>query len=434
MINVLHANDKSGCYPDSFYTASVSPMDEQPVISGHLKADVGIIGAGFSGISAALHLKKLGYDVALIDAHRIGWGASGRNGGQVNSGQRVDQIKLTSMVGADHARELWNIAEESKRLIKSLISDFDIECELEHGIIHANHKPEYRRDSQEEVEFLNREYGYQDIRFIDRDEMRKILDTTAYYDGSLDAGAFHLHPLKFLLGLARQAKKLGVRIYERSEVQNIEYSETVRISTSQGQLDAKHLILAANGYLGRLDKKISNRVFPINNYIIATEPLDPDLAQMLISNRAAVADSKFVINYYRLSADNRLLFGGRESYRYRFPTDIKSFVRKAMLDIYPQLEGTKIDYGWGGTLGITMNRMPYFQRIGPSAISIGGYSGHGVSIATLGGKLAADAVAGTAEKFDVLSSVNVPPIPGGYHARLPLLALGMAYYSLRDRL
>lgn len=264
--------------------------------------------------------------------------------------------------------------------------------------------------------------------------MRGLLATDAYHDGWYDPAGYHLHPLRYALGLARGCAAAGVTICERSEVVEIQPGDKVRVKTKNGEVVANHAILAGNGYLGTLNRRVANRAIPINNYIIATEPLSDDLAKALIANDAAVADSKFVINYYRISDDQRLLFGGRESYRYRFPTDIKSYVRTAMLSVYPQLKDVRIDYGWGGTLAITMNRMPFFDWLAPNIATVGGYSGHGVMMATMGGALAAEAIAGTAERFDIMRRVPTPRVPGGYHARLPLLALGMAFYSLRDRL
>ncbi|MGB1214366.1 MAG: NAD(P)/FAD-dependent oxidoreductase, partial [Pikeienuella sp.] len=242
------------------------------------------------------------------------------------------------------------------------------------------------------------------------------------------------HPLKYALGLAHAAEAAGATIYELSEVTAVTKGAKPHVATALGEVSANHVIFACNGYLGDIAPAVAARVMPINNYILATEPLEPALAQRLIANNAAVADSKFVINYYRLSADNRLLFGGRESYGYRFPADIKAFVRKAMLDIYPQLSETGIDYGWGGTLAITMNRLPHLTRVSPNMLSASGYSGHGVAMATFCGMLAADAVRGQADRFDAMAAIPTPRFPGGSRLRSPLLALAMAWYALRDRL
>ena len=246
-------------------------------------------------------------------------------------------------------------------------------------------------------------------------------------------GAGHLHPLNYALGLGNAAAKAGVRIFERTPVLDVEKGKIVRVRTESGSVRAGTVLLACNGYIGGLDKTVSAHVMPINNFIIATEPLSPDLAQSLIGNGAAVADSRNVVNYYRLSEDNRLLFGGGETYSYRFPEDIKAFVRKPMLRVYPQLADVVIDYGWGGTLGITMTRMPHLIKLSPNLLSAAGYSGHGVAAATLCGKLMAETITGKPDRFDLMASLPNPRFPGGSAIRTPLLVLAMLYYALRDR-
>jgi gamma-glutamylputrescine oxidase len=433
-MSLLHANDETGVYPDSYYAATADFLDEFDSVKGEIEADVCIVGAGFSGLSAALHLRQRGYDVALLDAHRVGWGASGRNGGHVGTGQHLDPQEMAELVGEDDARRLWQISQDAKALVGQLIDELDIDCDYRKGCIHANHKKRFGAETRRYVEFMNSSYGYEDLSYLNQDELRSILPTAAYFDGTFDSGGYHLHPLRYVLGLARGCAKAGVRIFERSEVTEIVEGPAPVMKTARGEVRAKYVILAVNGYMGRLNRRTADRVFPINNYIIATQPLSERDARALIANDACVSDSKFVINYYRMSDDRRLLFGGRESYQDRFPSDIKSYVRKAMLGIYPQLENTRIDYGWGGTLGLTMNRMPHFEWLSSNMMTIGGYSGHGVMMATMGGALAAEAISGVAERFDVMQRVPTPIIPGGYHARLPLLALGMIYYSLKDRL
>jgi gamma-glutamylputrescine oxidase len=433
-MSLLHVNDKSGEYPESYYAATASYLDPFAPVQGEIEADVCVVGGGYSGLSAALHLRQRGYDVALLDAHRVGWGASGRNGGHVGTGQNLDPDEMIELVGPDDARKLWQISQDAKALVTTLITDLDIECDYRKGCMHANHKKRFGEESKRYVEFLNATYDYDEISYLDQSKLRSILATEAYFDGTLDTGGYHLHPLRFVLGLARACVEAGVRIFERSEVTQIVEGQAPEVKTAQGVVRSKHVILAMNGYQGRLNRRTADRVIPINSYVIATEPLSETEIQAVIANGACVSDSKFVVNYYRISDDRRLVFGGRESYRDRFVGDIKNYVRKAMLDIYPQLEHTKIDYGWGGTLGLTMNRMPHFEWLSPNMITIGGYSGHGIMMATLGGALAAEAISGVAERFDVMERVPTPTIPGGYHARLPLLALGMAYYSLKDRL
>ncbi len=432
-MNVLYANDQPGEYPASYYHATVNELQKFAPLKGEIKCDVCVIGAGYTGLSAALHLAEKNHDVVLLDAHRIGWGASGRNGGQLASGQRVEQPDLEKMFGLETAKTLWQLGQDANLLVRDLIKKHQIECDLKNGVIHANHRQRFTKHSQAEAEHLNRDYGYDNISFLDRQKIRQLLDTDAYFSGTLDTGAAHLHPLKLAFGLARAARKAGVRVFEKTEVLKVDQTDPAKVITANGTITAQFVILACNGYLGDLNKKTARHVMPINNFIIATEPLDKDLASSLIANDAAVADSKFVINYYRLSADNRLLFGGGENYSYRFPSDIQNFVRKPMLEIYPQLKDIKIDYGWGGTLAITMNRLPFMKYLKPNILTAGGYSGEGLGMGTFAGKLMANAIDGTASKFDIMSAIPNQKFPGGKISRAPLLALAMLYYSLRDR-
>jgi len=399
-MDILTSNDGIGQYPASWYAATAKPLAEFPGATGDLRCDVCIVGAGYTGLSAALHLANDGYDVILLDAHRVGFGASGRNGGQVGTGQRVEQDGLEKMVGPAQARALWDLSLESVQLVRDLIDQNAMDCGFAPGIIHADHKRRFVPGSHAYANKLRDEYGYQKIRALDREEMRHLVGSPAYYGGTLDTGGGHIHPLKYALGLARAAKKSGVRIFESSRVTEITEASPAIVTTEMAVISASHVVLACNGYLGRLNGHVAARVMPINNFIVATKPLGEARAQDLIRENYAVADSKFAINYCRLSDDFRLLFGGGETYGYRFPADIAGLVRKPMAEIFPQLKDIEIDYAWGGTLGITLNRIPHFEQLWGNIISVSGYSGHGVAMATLGGKLAALAIAGQAEKFD----------------------------------
>jgi gamma-glutamylputrescine oxidase len=431
-MDLLNANDKAGQYPASYYAATATPLNPFPEAKGAISCDVCVVGGGYSGLSAALHLAQAGYDVVLLDAQRVGFGASGRNGGQVGAGQRIGQDDLEGLVDLAQARALWDLSLESVGLVRDLIRTHDFDCGWSDGIIEADYRAKNVPHSHEYADKLRNEYDYDLIRPVGRDEMRSLVGSSAYYGGTLDMGGGHIHPLRFALGLAGAARDAGVRIHERSKVSSV--TPDGKVTTDQAQITAKHVILGCNGYLGALNGHVAQRVMPINNFIAATEPLSDAKARNLIRDNHAVADSKFVINYFRLSEDNRMLFGGGESYGYKFPKDIAKTVRKPMLQIFPQLKDTKIDYAWGGTLGITMNRMPHFARVSDRVLSISGYSGHGVAMATLAGKLAAQSVAGQAEKFDVFSTVPTPRFPGGPRLRTPLLVLAMFWYSMRDRL
>jgi gamma-glutamylputrescine oxidase len=391
------------------------------------------VGGGFTGLSTALHLAQSGYKVAILEAQRIGFGASGRNGGQVSGGQRMDQEGLEGILGDEHAKELWDISQQSVDLVRNLSSDME-DCGVVDGIIHTAHRKRYVKEEHAYTDHLRKKYGYDKIQNLSLEETHHLVNSPAYFGGTLDMGAGHIDPLRYALGLARKCINLGVEIYEQSKVINVKSGDTAKIKTQNGSISAKFVVLACNGYLGCLNSRVAARVMPINNFIIATEPMSEDAQEALIKNNHAVADSKFVVNYFRFSPDRRLLFGGSESYGYKFPRDIAAAVRKPMLEIYPQLKNTRIDYAWGGTLGITMNRMPHFERIDGNILSASGYSGHGVAMATMGGKMAADAIRGQAEQFDFMASVPTPRFPGGAMLRSPLLVLAMLWFSMRDRL
>jgi len=305
----LYTNDQPGQHPASWYAATVNSLPEFPQLAGSTTADVCIVGAGYTGLSAALHLAEAGYKVVLLEAHRVGWGASGRNGGQVGTGLNKDQAELESMFGKQQAKALWELSLEAVQLCKDLIHKHAIQCDLQAGIIHADHRQRFVKSSREFAEKLQHDYGYQAIQFLDQVALQQELHSPLYYGGVLNLGAAHLHPLNYALGLAQAAKQAGVAIYERSPVLSYREGTQVEVTTAQGKVTANYLILACNGYLDNLEPKVAARVMPINNYIVATEPLNPAQIQDLIPNRYAVADSSFVVNYFRMSADNRLLFG-----------------------------------------------------------------------------------------------------------------------------
>ena len=432
-MNLLYSNDRKGEYPASWYAATAQPLEPFPALAGDVKADVCVVGAGYTGLSAALHLAEAGLNVVLLEAQRVGFGASGRNGGQLGTGQRMEQDGLEKLVGAQDARKLWDLSEDAKNLVKSLIAKHGIDCHLKPGIAHACFSGREVRDEHAYAEHLQKRYGYSEITPLDHEGLQAICPTPAYKGGSLDMGAAHLHPLAYALGLARAAQAAGVKIYENTEVLEIQEGSKATLRTSGGRVTADHVVLACNGYLGGLNRQVAARVMPINNFIAATEPLGDEAARVLAQD-VAVADTKFVINYFRLSHDKRLLFGGGESYGYRFPSNIEATVRKPMLEIFPHLRDVKIDYAWGGTLAITMKRMPYLARLAPNILSASGYSGHGVGTATHAGQLMAQAIQGQAEGFDTLSRVPAPRFPGGPAMRAPLLALAMTWFALRDRI
>ena len=433
MTDLLTANDRPGAYPASWYAATVDLPRPRPALAGEVRADVCVVGAGYTGLSAALHLAQRGLRVVVLEASRAGFGASGRNGGQLGSGQRVGQRELERLMGPAAARRLWDLGEEAKGLVRGLVEAHGIDCHLRPGIAHLAYTDAERAEIHEEAAYLASEYGYDRVETLDAAAGHALCPSPVYRGGALDMGAAHLHPLAFALGLARAAETAGARICENSRAVEVIEGPEPGVRTAQGVVRADHVILAGNGYLGGLNRQVAARVMPINNFVVATEPLG-EQAKEGLTRDVGVADTKFVVNYFRLSHDGRLLFGGGESYGYRFPADIAALVRRPMLKVFPQLADVRIEHAWGGTLAITMRRLPYLARVAPRVLSASGYSGHGVGLATLSGKLMADAVAGEAGGFDAMAAIPTVPFPGGAALRSPLLVLAMTWYALRDRL
>lgn len=432
-LNLLHANDRPGAYPASWYADTAEKLPPQPPLQGDTRADVCIIGAGYTGLSAALHLAEAGFSVTVLEAQRVGFGASGRNGGQLISGQRNEQDEIERYMSLDDARKLWALGEDAKALVKSLIARHKIDCHLRPGTAVMGQTAREMTELHGYAEHLSHVYGYGQIETLNRAQGQAFCPSPVYHGGIIDHGGAHLHPLRYALGLARAAMSAGAVIHEGSEVTGLTRGAKPVVRTAQGSVNCDHVIVACNGYLGALVPEVARRVMPINNFIAATEPLGDRVAQVLTRD-VAVADTKFVVNYFRISHDGRLLFGGGESYGYRFPSDIIAKVRKPMLEIFPQLRDVRIDYAWGGTLGITMRRMPYLTRVAPNILSASGYSGHGVGTATHAGQMMARLIQGDARDFDMQAKVPIAPFPGGAALRFPLLVLAMTWFSLRDRL
>jgi len=425
----------SATHAPSYYAATVREQVATVPFTGPARADVCVIGGGYAGLATALHLARRGVDVALLEQSRLGWGASGRNGGQAHVGMRRDQRWLEGRMGREDARRLWDFALGARTHLDWLIETYGIDCELRLGHLHADHRARYSADSRRHVEHLRTVYDYPHIRYVDRDEVASMVISRDYYSGSFDARSGHLHALNFALGIARAAVSHGARLHEGVEVTGLKRNGGGwQLDTPHGSLTAGRVVLACNGYLRRLAPEVERRVMPINNFIAVTEPLGAEGARRVISNGAAVSDSRFVVNYFRITPDHRLLFGGGENYSYRFPRDIAAFVRPHVLKVFPQLAQARFDYAWGGTLGITPTRMPWVRELEPGLVNASGFSGLGVVLAPYTGKAVADALCGERTAFDLLGRVPVPPFPGGPLLRHPTLVAAMLYYALRDRL
>ncbi|MGK0273007.1 MAG: gamma-glutamylputrescine oxidase, partial [Cocleimonas sp.] len=378
-------------YESSYYVSTANKKTEYPQLVGEKESDICVIGAGYTGLSVALHLAEKGYSVSLLESEKVGWGASGRNGGQVCQDHNMSHEELTKKVGRSAADSLWEMSVESVDLVKDLIKKHNIACDLKSGVMSVSVKPAYAKDMMEDVAYINKDLNYDAVHFVDKNEVENMLGSDKYYSGKYWTDAAHLHPLNYALGLANAAQEAGVNIFENSKVTSYQTGKNAEVKTSKGLIKAKYILLACNGYLGKLESRVAGKIMPINNFILATEPLSEELCRKINRDDIAIADSKFVVNYFRMSADNRLLWGGGENYSSKFPKDIRGFVQKYMLEFYPELKDVKIDYGWGGTLAITLNRMPHFERIEENLFVAQGYSGHGVALATLGGKLMAEA-------------------------------------------
>jgi gamma-glutamylputrescine oxidase len=418
----------------SYYLATATAQQSRPVLEHRENAHICIIGAGYTGLSCALHLAQSGQKVIVLEAEHAGFGASGRNGGQVIPGQRIDQIELERRYGSDTARKLADLATEAQTLVRTLIAAHCIDCGVKSGHLTAAVRDRHARDLKNYVEHIERCYNYSSARYVPRDEMPELVGTGIYRGGLFDTDGMHLHPLNYALGLARAAEAAGAVIYHGSRVTSVDGKGPAIVSTEKGAVTADFVVYACNGYLEGLNGRLAASIMPISNYVAATAPLTPSEAKALIPSDAAVSDTKFVLDYYRLSTDNRLIFGGGETYGAKDAGDAERLVRPCIERVFPHLKGIAIDYAWGGRLAITTPRLPHIGRLTPSIYFAQGYSGQGVAIATLCGKLMAEAISGQSSRFDVMASLNIPRLPGGTLLRQPLLQLALTWYALRDRL
>jgi len=419
-------------HTSSYYAATANDTIGFAPLVGSVKADVCVIGAGFTGISTALHLAELGYNVHVVEANKVGWGASGRNGGQMIGGIAGEKAML-KYHGPEIARLIWEMRWAGHEIIRNRVQQYGIDCDLKAGYLDVAIKERHVRDQREEYEYLQQNNFPHEVQILSRQETRDLISTDAYIGALKIMGNGHLHPLNLCVGEARAAVRQGATIYEQSPVRDIEKSGATRVITENGSVSADFVVLAGNAYQF-LDRRLRSHLFPVNSFIIATEPLSEELIAEINPEDLAVCDPNFVLEYFRLSADKRLLFGGRINYFGDDPEVIKRNLKPRMCRIYPQLIDTRIDYAWGGTIGVTLSRVPQMGRIAPNIFYSQGYSGHGVNVTHLAGQVLADAITGTLERFDIFAKIKPIVVPGSGVFSKQMVALGMVYYRLRDLL
>ena len=419
----------------SYYAASSHPQPEYPALTGDVKVDVCVVGGGFSGLNTAIELAERGLSVALLEARKIGWGASGRNGGQLIRGVGHHVERFRDVIGDEGVRQLKLMGLEAVEIVRQRVEKYQIDCDLTWGYCDLANKPRELAGLAEDAEEL-RALGYRhELKLVQPQEMHSVVGSDRYAGGLIDMGSGHLHPLNLALGEAALAASLGVQLFERSAVTGIDHGAQVKVHTAQGTVSAQTLVLACNAYLNDLNPELGGKVLPAGSYIIATEPLSQAQARQLLPQDMAVCDQRVTVDYYRLSRDRRLLFGGACHYSGRDPKDIAAYMRPKMLEVFPQLADVRIDYQWGGMIGIGANRLPQIGRLAdqPNVYYAQAYSGHGVNATHLAGKLLAEAISGQqGGGFDLFAKVPHITFPGGKHLRSPLLALGMLWHRLKE--
>lgn len=417
----------------SFYEATMTERPHYAALSGATTADVIIIGGGYTGLQAAHHLARGGKDVVLIESARFGDGASGRNGGQLGTGQRAWVEELEADFGREKATKLFGVAERAKAHLLDFARDNAIEADYRPGQLSVAHKKSYAKDYRAHARIMADHYGYGHISFLETEDMARKVGSKRYHGGTIDTGTGHINPLKYVVGLAKAAALSGARLHENTPAQSIRSDAgKVTVTTAQGTITAGRALIACNAYIGGLEPVTAAHVMPIRSFIGATVQLPAD--SPVLPGGEAVDDSRFVVRYFRKSADGRLLFGGREAYTSDNPNDISVHIRRQIAEIYPDLSDVEITHAWGGSVGITLPRRPFVREVMPRVTSIGGFSGHGVMLSNYCGKLYADHVLGGSEDLEAMRAVQIPPFPGGARFRAPLLFLAMTWFSLRDKL
>jgi gamma-glutamylputrescine oxidase len=425
-----------GVVENSYYEASVARPQLSEPLSQRVTADVCVIGGGYAGVSAALELAERGYEVVLLEAQRIGWGASGRNGGQAIVGfGDGGECTIERQFSRLDARRAWDISVEGLQLLRDRIRRYGIECEFRPGYLSLAVKPRKSQALRRWMDHTTAAYGYP-LQWLGPAEIRQWVASDRFHSAVFDPTSGHLHPLKYCLGLAAAAAAAGVRLHENSAAFVVQRGATPLVKTAQGECKCKFVVLAGNVYLGEygddIAPEVAARIMPVGTYMIATEPMGKERADALMRGRPAASDTNFVLDYFRLSADHRLLFGGADSYSGAAPRDLIARIRSSMLGVFPQLADLSVPHAWGGFVDITMNNAPNFGRLGSNVYYLQGFSGHGLSLAGIAGKLVAEVIAGQAERFDLFARIRHHSFPGGALMRTPALVLGMLYYRLRD--
>lgn len=420
-------------YPLSYYAASANPAPLRPALNGEAETDVCIIGAGYTGLSSALFLLENGFRVILLEAARVGFGASGRNGGQIINSYSRDIDVIERSLPARQARQLGEMAFEGARIVRERVARYGIQCDLKDGGVFAALTPKQMGHLEEQKKLWER-YGHGQLELLDARRIREVVDSSRYVGGLLDMSGGHIHPLNLALGEAAAVESLGGVIHEESPAVRIERGAEPVVHTPQGRVRARFVIVAGNAYLGNLVQELAAKSMPCGTQMIATEPLSEEQAASLLPQDYCVEDCNYLLDYYRLSADRRLIYGGGVVYGARDPANIQAIIRPKMLKTFPQLKDVKVDYAWTGNFLLTLSRLPQVGRIGDNIYYSQGCSGHGVTYTHLAGKLLAEALRGQDERFDAFAALPHYPFPGGQLLRVPFTAMGAWYYSMRDRL
>lgn len=420
-------------YPDSYYAASANRTPLRPVLEGEAETDVCVIGAGYTGLSTALFLLEHGFKVTVLEAVKVGCGASGRNGGQIVNSYSRDIDAVENSVSIEKAKLIGEMAFEGGRIIRDRVARYGIQCDLKDGGVFAAFTPKQMNHLQAQQRLWER-YGYEHLELLDGDAIRHVVACDNYIGGMLDKQGGHIHPLNLALGEAEAIESLGGVIYEHSPATRIERGANPIVHTPQGRVKAKFLVVAGNAYLGNLLPELAAKSMPCGTQVITTEPLSEEMARTLLPQDYCVEDCNYLLDYYRLSADKRLIYGGGVVYGARDPANIEAIIRPKMLKTFPQLKDVKIEYAWTGNFLLTLSRLPQVGRLGENIYYSQGCSGHGVTYTHVAGKVLAEALRGQAERFDAFASLPHYPFPGGQALSVPFSALGAWYYSLRDRL